>query len=91
MTGHIPVVMAKKDDRESCCQLEAVVTIDSRGQIVIPKELRDRAGITDGDRLMLMSTIEGGRVCCISLMKADRSNPMVKEMLRPVLKVISKE
>ncbi len=88
---HIFVVMAKKDDKGSCCHLEAVVNIDPRGQIVIPKELRDRAGITEGDKLMVMSTMEGGKVCYISLMRADRSNPMVKEMLKPVLKGISKE
>jgi AbrB family looped-hinge helix DNA binding protein len=83
--------MAKNINRECCCHLEAVITIDARGQVVIPKELRTRAGIRDGDRLIVMSTMEDGKVCCISMMKADRSDPMVKEMLGPVLKGISKE
>lgn len=82
--------MARIDERGGCCQLEAVITIDGRGQVVIPKELRDRAGIAEGDRLMVMSTMEDGKVCCISLMRVDRSDTMVKEMLKPVLKGISK-
>ena len=32
-----------------CCKLEAVVAVDERGQIVLPKDLRERAGIRAGD------------------------------------------
>ncbi len=44
------------------CQAEAILSIDSRGQIVIPKEVRKRANIQDGDRLALVSWLCEGRV-----------------------------
>lgn len=83
--------MAAKDEKSSSCNLEAIVSIDNRGQIVLPKELRNRAGIMDGDKLMVISCTEDDKLCCITLMKADKSNPMVKQMLGPVLKGILKE
>jgi bifunctional DNA-binding transcriptional regulator/antitoxin component of YhaV-PrlF toxin-antitoxin module len=32
----------------SCCKVEAIVSIDERGQMVLPKELRERAHIGTG-------------------------------------------
>ena len=37
------------------CQVEAVLSIDSRGQIVIPNNVRKRAKIRYGDKLALVS------------------------------------
>ena len=36
---------ASRHDREVSYQIEAVITIDERGQMVLPKETRARAGI----------------------------------------------
>jgi AbrB family looped-hinge helix DNA binding protein len=66
--------------------MEAVVTLDSRGQIVLPKDLRERAGLEKGEKLMVVACEDEGKVCCITLMKADDSNEMVREMLGPMLK-----
>lgn len=38
-----------------CCQMRAVITIDKRGQMVLPKKLRDEIGIKAGDRLAVLS------------------------------------
>ncbi len=37
-------------DEESACRLEALVTMDERGQMVLPKDLRERLGIGPGDK-----------------------------------------
>ena len=39
----------------SCCRVEVVVSIDERGQMVLPKEIRQRADIHPGDKLALIS------------------------------------
>jgi hypothetical protein len=32
----------------SCCRVESLISVDERGQMVLPKELRDKAGLTRG-------------------------------------------
>lgn len=39
-----------------------VVTVDSQGRIVIPKEVRDRAGIGENSKLAIAKTEEGSIV-----------------------------
>ncbi len=68
-----------------CCHIEGVVHVDSRGQIVLPKGLRDKMKISEGDRLIVISMREKGVLSSISLMKADRVDGMVKIALRPIM------
>ena len=75
-------------DVTSCCKVEALVSVDDRGQMVLPKELREKANIRAGDKLAVVSWEKGGRVCCISLTKAEELTDMVKAVLRPVMKEI---
>lgn len=70
------------------CRVEALVGIDERGQMVLPKELRERAGIGPGDKLAVTSWEKDGRVCCISLTRAEELTEMVKAALGPVMKEI---
>ncbi len=72
----------------SCCSVEALVTVDERGQMVLPKELRERAGIKAGDKLAITSWEKDGQICCIALIKAVNLESMVKGMLGPVMKEI---
>lgn len=72
-----------------CCRIESLLTVDERGQMVLPKELRDRAGIRPGDKLALMSWQKDGELCCFTLIKADSLAERVKEFLGPVLKGMS--
>ena len=74
----------------SCCRMEALVSVDERGQMVLPKEARERANIRAGDRLALISFEKDGEICCLSLIKADSLNEMVKGMLGPVMSDIFK-
>jgi len=73
---------------KGCCKVETIVSIDERGQMVLPKELRDKLKISSGDKLAVVSWEKEGKVCCISLMKADELTGMVKDMLGPVMKEI---
>ena len=76
----------------SCCKVEAVVSVDERGQMVLPKELRDKAGIKAGDKLAVVTMDDkDGKTCCLSLVKVESITGMVKEMLGPVMSEIYKK
>ncbi len=70
----------------SCCAVEAIVTVDERGQMVLPRELRVKMGIQAGDKLAVTSWKKDGEICCIALIKAGSMETMVKSMLGPVMK-----
>ena len=72
----------------SCCKVEALVSIDERGQMILPKEIRDKANIRAGDKLAVTSWEKDGKICCISLIKAEELTEMVKGILGPVMKDI---
>jgi antitoxin PrlF len=70
----------------SCCRVESLTTVDERGQMVLPKDIRDKAGIKAGDKLAIVSWEKNGSICCLGLIKADELMPMLKDMLGPVMK-----
>lgn len=69
------------------CRVEAMVSVDERGQMVLPKELRERAGIVPGAKLAVVSWERDGAVCCITLMPAQELGELVKGALGPILGV----
>ena len=73
-------------DGDTSYKIEAIVSIDERGQMVLPKELRDRAGIGPGDKIALVGFEDKGELCCISFFKVDDLSGMVREKLEPVMK-----
>jgi AbrB family looped-hinge helix DNA binding protein len=74
------------NNKENCCNVESVVTVDERGQMVLPKELREKAKIKPGDKLAVVSIEKDGKFCCISLIKAENLSGAVKDMLGPAIK-----
>ncbi len=76
--------------QSSCCKVESVVSIDERGQMVLPKEIREKANIKAGDKLAILTWNIGGKVSCISLINANDFGGMLKEMLGPMMKEIIK-
>ena len=78
---------ASRRDRKVSYQIEAVITIDERGQMVLPKETRTRAGIRAGDKLALVGWRKGDRVCCLSLVKAEKITEVVGELLNSLMVV----
>ena len=75
---------------QPCCKVEAVISVDERGQMVLPKDLRDKAGIHAGDKLALVSYGQESGTPCLGLIKVDELNKMVQQMLGPVMKEIFK-
>lgn len=76
-------------DPPACCRVESLVSVDERGQMVLPKDLRDKAGIRAGDKLALVSWEQEGRICCFTLIKAEDLAVGVKEFLGPILNLQS--
>ena len=80
----------KKPDRgpccatPGCCQIVAIVSVDARGQMVLPKELRDEAGIGPGAKLAVTTLRKGGSLVCLTLTKANDLGPKIEELLRPL-------
>ena len=77
-----------KDDcsiGETCCRVESIVSVDERGQMVLPKEIRERADIKPGEKLAVIGWESKGQLCCISLIKTNQLGDMVKSLLGPML------
>jgi len=68
-----------------CCRVESIVSVDERGQMVLPKEIREKAGIGPGDKLAVISIQQDGQVCCICLVKTKGLDDMVRGLLGPLL------
>jgi antitoxin PrlF len=66
-------------------RVEAVLSVDERGQMVLPKDVRKKAGIRTGDKLILISWSRGEDVCCLALMKVEDLSGMVKDVLGPLM------
>ena len=82
--------MNMKQGKEGCgCQVESLVSIDERGQMVLPKEIRDRAKIKPGDKLAVVAWEKDGEICCLSLIKTENFKGMLADLLSPMLKEIS--
>lgn len=82
------VLEAKNCCSSTCCQVEAIITIDERGQMVLPKDTRVKAGIKAGDKLALITLQNTGKPCCIMLMKTDELSLMAKNIISPLVKTI---
>ena len=65
-------------DKGVCCRIEAVISIDERGQMVLPKEVRDKLSLSPRDKLAVISW--GDRdVCCLILIKVDQLTGVLAE------------
>jgi bifunctional DNA-binding transcriptional regulator/antitoxin component of YhaV-PrlF toxin-antitoxin module len=53
--------------------------------MLLPKEIREKAEIKPGDKLALLSLKKDGKVCCLSLIKVDVLEDMVKSRLGPMI------
>ena len=87
--------MTKKKNQDSCCtpdgkpmgccNIEAFVSIDERGQMVLPKDIREKANINAGDKMALVTCQTGDKVQVIALIKADNFGEMIKDFLGPMM------
>lgn len=84
-TGESPAESSCGCPPVSLCRVEAVLSVDERGQMVLPKDVREKAGIRTGDKLALIGWEKDGSVCCLALMKVENLSGMVKDILGPLV------
>jgi AbrB family looped-hinge helix DNA binding protein len=73
-------------EKMGCCKVESIISIDERGQMVLPKELREKANIRPGDKLALICLEKKRTIYCLSLVKVEELTGMVKDLLGPMMK-----
>jgi antitoxin PrlF len=73
------------------CRIDAVITMDAKGQIVLPKDLREKANIKPNEKLAVVACEKNGEVCCIMMVKADRLVGAVTKALGPLLKSVTNQ
>ena len=83
--GKAPACSSLSKDANAC-KVESIISVDERGQMVLPKELRDRANIRAGDKLAIVSWDKAGEICCLYLIKTEYLAERVKEFLGPMIK-----
>jgi len=93
--------MVKRVKKRPCCtpaaggcghyKVESLISIDDRGQTVLPKEVRKKAGINPGDKLVIVSLEKDNAICCISLIKVEKFAEMVKDFLGPIMQEVLKK
>jgi len=71
---------------DDACKIDAIITMDAKGQIVLPKDLREKADLKAADKIAVVSWEKEGKVCCIVMIKAERLVGAVSKMLSPLLK-----
>ncbi len=81
---------ASSSGSQPCCKVESVVSVDERGQMVLPKDLREKANIKAGDKLAVVTWGQGEGSPFLVLIKIDDLNKLVHEMLGPVVKEVFK-
>lgn len=64
--------------------MDAIVTVDARGQLVLPKDVRKHFGLENGGKLALVTMRSNGKPCCISLMPVAALADSVHGLLQPV-------
>ncbi len=70
--------------------VEAIVSCDERGQLVLPKDIRKRLDIQSGDKLALLNMTAKDDAFCLTLIKASSLEDLIKSYLSPVMKDIIK-
>ncbi len=73
----------------SCCKVESLISIDERGQMVLPKDLREKGNIKPGDKLAVISWEKDGAICCLTLIKADSLAGGIRDFLGPMIQDLS--
>jgi antitoxin PrlF len=73
------------------CRIDAVITMDAKGQIVLPKDLREKANIKPNDKIAVVACEKDGEVCCIMMVKAEKLVGALTKVLGPLLISVTKQ
>jgi antitoxin PrlF len=73
------------------CRIDAIITIDAKGQIVLPKDLREKANFKANDKIAVVACEKDAKVCCIMMVKAETLTGAVTKTLSPLIKGVTKQ
>jgi antitoxin PrlF len=73
------------------CRIDAVISMDAKGQIVLPKDLREKANLKPNEKIAVVACEKDGEVCCIMMLKAEKLQGAVTKTLGPLLKSVTKQ
>jgi AbrB family looped-hinge helix DNA binding protein len=66
-------------------RVEAIISVDERGQTVLPKSIRDKFGLRPGDKLAVVIKERDGKACCLYMFRAEDLMVTVKDRFGPLL------
>ena len=72
-------------------RIDAVISMDAKGQIVLPKDLREKANFRPNDKIAVVACEKDGEVCCIMMLKAEKLVGAVTKTLSPMLRGVTKQ
>ena len=85
---------------KNSCQIEAIVSFDERGQLVIPKDLRKKFNLQAGEKFALISCMTDcndddcctpsseSSLCCFTLVHTNQLKGIVEQALGPMMSEI---
>lgn len=75
---------------KSTFSVEAIISCDERGQLVLPKEIRKRLDIAPGEKLALINYTTEDKTLCLTIIRANSLEEVIKSYLKPVMKEMIK-
>lgn len=85
MSGKSALIGENSERRRRRLEIAGVVTISRKGQILLPKHLRDKARIKPSDKLIVMTLEMENEVHCILLLKTEELAETATRMKNSVL------
>lgn len=75
---------------DSKFSVEAILSCDERGSLVLPKDIRRKLGIAAGEKMALLNIKSGEDEFFLTLIKANSLENLIKKYLTPVMKDVIK-
>jgi len=76
-----PTIEEQCCESQPCCSVIAIVTLDDRGQIVLPKEIREKLNLKSGDKLAVTTLEKDSKTCCLTIVPAKEISDMLQKLL----------
>jgi len=73
------------------CTINSILTIDAKGQIILPKDLREKANFKPNDKLAIVTCEKDGDICCIMMIKAEKLADAITKTLNPLRKAVTNQ
>jgi len=70
--------------------VEAIVSCDERGSLILPKDIRKKLKITAGEKLALLNIVKDEEEFFLTLIKVNALESLIKKFMSPVMKEVIK-